>query len=76
MFATAGACTKEVMSRGGWKSIVMVARYEHASEGAARNQRKRSASIQKTRTWCRSGRSCCQVGTEAEAIAQAACSPA
>jgi hypothetical protein len=23
---------KEVMSRGGWKSVTMVVRYEHASE--------------------------------------------
>jgi integrase len=32
MFATTGASTKEIMSRGGWKSVVMVVRYEHASE--------------------------------------------
>jgi hypothetical protein len=32
MFATAGASTKEIMSRGGWKSMAMVVRYEHASE--------------------------------------------
>jgi len=32
MFATTGASTKEIMSRGGWKSIAMVVRYEHASE--------------------------------------------
>jgi integrase len=32
MFATAGASTKEIMSRGGWKSVTMVVRYEHASE--------------------------------------------
>jgi hypothetical protein len=28
-----GASTKEIMSRGGWKSVAMVVRYEHASEG-------------------------------------------
>jgi hypothetical protein len=28
----AGASTKEIMSRGGWKSVAMVVRYEHASE--------------------------------------------
>ena len=27
-----GASTKEIMSRGGWKSVTMVVRYEHASE--------------------------------------------
>jgi len=32
MFASTGASTKEIMSRGGWKSIAMVVRYEHASE--------------------------------------------
>ena len=32
MFASTGASTKEIMSRGGWKSVVMVVRYEHASE--------------------------------------------
>jgi integrase len=31
MFATTGASTKEIMSRGGWKSVAMVVRYEHAS---------------------------------------------
>ena len=31
MFATTGA-TKEIMSRGGWKSVAMVVRDEHASE--------------------------------------------
>ena len=32
MFAARGASTKEIMSRGGWKSVAMVVRYEHASE--------------------------------------------
>ena len=32
MFATTGASAKEIMSRGGWKSVTMVVRYEHASE--------------------------------------------
>jgi Phage integrase family len=32
MFASTGASTKEVMSRGGWKSVAMVVRYEHASD--------------------------------------------
>ncbi len=32
MFATTGASTKELMSRGGWKSVAMVMRYEHASD--------------------------------------------
>jgi hypothetical protein len=32
MFATAGESTKEIMSRGGWRSMAMVVRYEHASE--------------------------------------------
>ena len=32
MFAATGANTKEIMSRGGWKSVAMVVRYEHASE--------------------------------------------
>ena len=32
MFATTGASTKELMTRGGWKSVAMVVRYEHASE--------------------------------------------
>ena len=32
MFASTGVSTKEIMSRGGWKSIAMVVRYEHASE--------------------------------------------
>jgi integrase len=32
MFASTGASTKEIMSRGGWKSVAMVVRYEHASE--------------------------------------------
>jgi integrase len=31
-FASTGASTKEIMSRGGWKSVAMVVRYEHASE--------------------------------------------
>ena len=30
--ASTGASTKEIMSRGGWKSVAMVVRYEHASE--------------------------------------------
>ena len=30
--ATMFASTKEIMSRGGWKSVTMVVRYEHASE--------------------------------------------
>ena len=32
MFASAGASTKEIMNRGGWKSVTMVVRYEHASD--------------------------------------------
>ena len=32
MFASTGASTKEIMNRGGWKSVTMVVRYEHASE--------------------------------------------
>ncbi len=32
MSATTGASTKELMSRGGWKSIAMVVRYEHVSD--------------------------------------------
>jgi hypothetical protein len=32
MFASTDASTKEIMSRGGWKSVAMVVRYEHASE--------------------------------------------
>jgi len=32
MFASTGASTKEIMSRGGWKSVTMVVRYEHASD--------------------------------------------
>jgi hypothetical protein len=32
MFASTGASTKEIMSRGGWKSVTMVVRDEHASE--------------------------------------------
>jgi hypothetical protein len=32
MFASTGASTKEIMSRGGWKSVAMVVRYEHAFE--------------------------------------------
>jgi integrase len=32
MFASTGASTKEIMSRGGWNSVAMVVRYEHASE--------------------------------------------
>jgi integrase len=32
MFAITGASTKEIMSRGGWKSVATVMRYEHASE--------------------------------------------
>jgi integrase len=32
MFAATGASTKEIMSRGGWKSVAMVVRYEHVSE--------------------------------------------
>jgi integrase len=32
MCASTGASTKEIMSRGGWKSVAMVVRYEHASE--------------------------------------------
>jgi integrase len=32
MFAATGASTKEIMSRGGWKSVAMVVRYEHASD--------------------------------------------
>jgi integrase len=30
-FSATGASTKEVMSRGGWRSVAMVVRYEHAS---------------------------------------------
>ena len=32
MFATTGTSTKELIGRGGWKSVAMVVRYEHASE--------------------------------------------
>jgi hypothetical protein len=32
MFASTGASTKEIMRRGGWKSVAMVVRFEHASE--------------------------------------------
>ncbi len=32
VFASTGASTKEIMSRGGWMSVAMVVRYEHASE--------------------------------------------
>ena len=32
MFASTGASTKEIMSRGGWKSVAMVVRDEHPSE--------------------------------------------
>jgi integrase len=32
MFASPGASTKEIMSRGGWRSVTMVVRYEHALE--------------------------------------------
>jgi hypothetical protein len=31
-FASTGASTKEIMSRGGWKSVAMVVRYERVSE--------------------------------------------
>jgi hypothetical protein len=34
MFASTGASTKQIMRRGGWKSVAMVVRYEHASEEA------------------------------------------
>jgi integrase len=30
-FAATGASTKEVMSPGGWKTVTLVGRYEHAS---------------------------------------------
>ena len=33
MFASAGASTKEIMSRGGWKSVAMVVRYEQRRSG-------------------------------------------
>jgi hypothetical protein len=29
MFASTEASTKEIMSRGGWKSVAMVVRYKH-----------------------------------------------
>jgi hypothetical protein len=32
MFASTGASTKEIMSRGGWRSVTMVVRYGHASD--------------------------------------------
>jgi hypothetical protein len=32
MFAATGVSTKEIVSRGGWKSVAMVVRYEHAAE--------------------------------------------
>ena len=32
MSASIGVSTKETMSRGGWNSVAMVVRYEHASE--------------------------------------------
>jgi integrase len=32
MFGPTGASTKEIMSRGGWKSVALLVRYEHASE--------------------------------------------
>jgi integrase len=32
MCASTGASTKLIMSRGGWKSLAMRVRYQHASE--------------------------------------------
>jgi len=32
VFASTGASAKEIMSRGGWKSVAIVVRYEHASD--------------------------------------------
>ena len=32
MFAATGGSTKEITSRGGWKSVAMVVRDQHASE--------------------------------------------
>jgi integrase len=34
MFASTGANTKEIMSRGGWKSVAMVVCYEHAGNAS------------------------------------------
>ena len=61
MFATTGASTKEIMSRGGWKSVAMVVRYEHASEErdallAQGTQRLRRCA----RTWSHSTERCNQ----------------
>ena len=65
MFASTGASTKEIMSRGGWKSVAMVVRYEHASEerdallAQALNQLAESSNVvpiaqrftRRSRTW-------------------------
>jgi integrase len=32
MFASTGASSRELMSRGGWRSVTMVVRYEHATD--------------------------------------------
>ena len=59
MFASAGASTKELMSRGGWKSIAMVVRYEHASE-------ERDAQLAQALNQYADGSNVVPIGTEAE----------
>ena len=62
MFASTGASTKEIMSRGGWKSVAMVVRYEHASEvrdallAQALNQLAESSNVVPIATTSRSDR--------------------
>jgi hypothetical protein len=41
MFATAGASTKEIMSRGGWKSMALVVRYGTPRKRAMRSWPRR-----------------------------------
>ena len=54
MFASTGASTKEIMSRGGWKSVAMVVRYEHASEECDAPLAQALNPYTFSETWCRS----------------------
>jgi len=54
MFASTGASTKEIMSRGGWKSVTMVVRYEHASEERDAFLADALNPYTQTELWCRS----------------------
>ncbi len=71
MFASTGASTKQIMSRGVWKSVAMVVRYEHAARGATLSSRKPSTPTRMEETWSESTSNIREIAHVARTTAEA-----